>query len=182
MMPPMGMGMMPMMRPGPPPMTAASTTSPTTNSTTAPQKSKKLVPQDIPKSSDSDERPPVTTVFVGNISDRAPDAMVRQMLQRCGNVLSWKRVQGASGKLQAFGFCEYESPEATLRCIRLLNEWGIADKKLVVKVDAKTKSLLDEYKKQKKKTEREESGGDPAKAKGAKEEKEEEEGEEDDDD
>ena len=84
------------------------------------------------QSEKKDEKPPVTTVFVGNISERAPDAMVRQMLQRCGNVLSWKRVQGASGKLQAFGFCEYESPEATLRCIRLLNEWSIADKKLVV--------------------------------------------------
>ena len=41
-------------------------------------------------------------------------------------------MQGASGKLQAFGFCEYEQPDATLRCIRLLNEWPIADKKLVV--------------------------------------------------
>lgn len=49
---------------------------------------------------EDEEKPPVTTVFVGNISDRAPDTMVRQMLQRCGNVLSWKRVQGASGKLQ----------------------------------------------------------------------------------
>jgi hypothetical protein len=48
----------------------------------------------------SDDKPPVTTVFVGNISERAPDAMVRTMLQRCGNVLSWKRIQGASGKLQ----------------------------------------------------------------------------------
>ena len=34
----------------------------------------------------------------------------------------------------AFGFCEYECPEATLRCIRLLNEWEIAKKKLVVSV------------------------------------------------
>lgn len=33
----------------------------------------------------------------------------------------------------AFGFCEYEEPEATLRCIRLLNEWQIADKKLMVR-------------------------------------------------
>lgn len=46
------------------------------------------------------DKPPVTTVFVGNISDRAPDQMLRNMLQRCGTVLSWKRVQGASGKLQ----------------------------------------------------------------------------------
>ncbi|KAK6182945.1 hypothetical protein SNE40_010515 [Patella caerulea] len=110
---------------------------------------KKLIPQEIPKN-EKDDKPPVTTVFVGNISDKAPDVMIKQMLQRCGNVLSWKRVQGASGKLQAFGFCEYEDPEATLRCIRLLNEWYIPDKKLVVKVDAKTKTLLDDYRSKKK--------------------------------
>lgn len=34
----------------------------------------------------------------------------------------------------AFGFCEYENPEGTLRCIRLLNGWQIQDKKLVVSV------------------------------------------------
>ena len=43
---------------------------------------------------------PVVTVFVGNITDRAPDNMVRQHLQHCGSVISWKRVQGASGVLQ----------------------------------------------------------------------------------
>jgi len=90
-----------------------------------------------------------TTVFVGSISDRAPDVMIKRMLQNCGSVMNWKRVQGANGKLQAFGFCEYENPEGTLRCIRLLNGWQIQDKNLVVKVDAKTKALLDEYKKKK---------------------------------
>ncbi|BFZ11524.1 hypothetical protein BsWGS_14565 [Bradybaena similaris] len=111
-----------------------------------------LVPQEIPKTDGKEDKPPVTTVFVGNISERAPDMMIKQMLQRCGNVIGWKRVQGASGKLQAFGFCEYEDPEATLRCIRLLNEWQIADKKLMVKVDTKTKTLLDEYRKKQKAT------------------------------
>ncbi|XP_014669694.1 PREDICTED: RNA-binding protein 25-like [Priapulus caudatus] len=89
---------------------------------------------------------PVTTVFVGNICERGPDTMIRTMLGKCGNVVSWKRVQGASGKLQAFGFCEYDNPESTLRAIRLLHDLQIADRKLVVKVDAKTKALLDEYK------------------------------------
>jgi RNA-binding protein 25 len=74
-------------------------------------------------------------------------------LQHCGDVVNWKRVQGANGKLQgeqqlmtiqivhieylsflAFGFCEYENPEGTLRCIRLLNGLQIQDKKLVVSV------------------------------------------------
>ncbi|KAK3091914.1 hypothetical protein FSP39_023680 [Pinctada imbricata] len=140
---PMGMGMMPQTTVMRPIVTTSS------SQISVASKNKKLIPQEIPKD-DKEEKPPVTTVFVGNISDRAPDAMIRQMLQRCGNVLSWKRVQGASGKLQAFGFCEYEDPEATLRCMRLLNEWEISDKKLVVKVDAKTKTLLDEYRSKKK--------------------------------
>lgn len=41
-------------------------------------------------------------------------------------------MQGASGKLQAFGFCEYGDPESALRAIRILHEWSLGDKKLVV--------------------------------------------------
>ena len=63
--------------------------------------------------------------------------------------MSWKRVEGANGKLQAFGFCEYDNPEATLRCIRLLNGYEIAEKKLLVKVDQKTRELLGEFIKKK---------------------------------
>ena len=33
-----------------------------------------------------------------------------------------------------------------MRCIRLLHEWEIGDKKIVVRVDAKTKQLLENYK------------------------------------
>ncbi|XP_034530704.1 RNA-binding protein 25 isoform X4 [Notolabrus celidotus] len=89
---------------------------------------------------------PTTTVFVGNISEKASDMLVRQLLAKCGIVLSWKRVQGASGKLQAFGFCEYKEPDSTLRALRLLHELLLGDKKLLVKVDAKTKAQLDEWK------------------------------------
>ena len=90
--------------------------------------------------------PPVT-VFVGNITERAPDAMIRLLLNACGPVLSWKRVQGATGKLQGFGFCEYADPDAGMRAIRILHDWDLAgDKTLVVKVDPKTKGVLDEYK------------------------------------
>ncbi|KAK5857944.1 hypothetical protein PBY51_011153 [Eleginops maclovinus] len=99
------------------------------------------------RAKDSDDNGgPTTTVFVGNISEKASDMLVRQLLAKCGIVLSWKRVQGASGKLQAFGFCEYKEPESTLRSLRLLHELLLGDKKLLVKVDAKTKSQLDEWK------------------------------------
>jgi len=92
--------------------------------------------------------PPVT-VFVGNITEKAQDSMIRQLLNTSGHVNSWKRVQGATGKLQAFGFCEYANPDAALRAIRLLHDWEVADKKLVVKVDAKTKDVLEDFKKRK---------------------------------
>ena len=94
--------------------------------------------------------PPVT-VFVGNITEKAQDAMIRHLLNTCGPVNSWKRVQGATGKLQAFGFCEFASPDAALRAIRILHDWEIADKKLVVKVDAKTKDVLEDFKRKKRK-------------------------------
>ncbi|XP_062324385.1 RNA-binding protein 25b isoform X2 [Osmerus eperlanus] len=104
---------------------------------------------------------PTTTVFVGNISEKASDMLIRQLLAKCGLVLSWKRVQGASGKLQAFGFCEYKEPESTLRALRLLHELQIGEKKLLVKVDAKTKAQLDDWKAKKKSTngEKVEDGG-----------------------
>lgn len=95
---------------------------------------------------------PAVTVFVGNITEKAPDVMVRHILNTCGNVHSWKRVQGASGKLQAFGFCEFGNPDAALRAIRLLHDYEIAEKKLVVKADAKTKEVLDDYKEKRKKS------------------------------
>ncbi|GFY67867.1 RNA-binding protein 25 [Trichonephila inaurata madagascariensis] len=153
--PPMG-GMIPMtvgMMPGPM-MTPVAMTMPTPISmhqhhqlkmkklnthTTFKKQDNNLEHQESPKG------PPVT-VFVGNITDRAPDNLVRQILQRCGIVLNWKRVQGANGKLQAFGFCEYGDPESALRAMRLLHDYEIGDKKLVVKVDGKTKEKLDEYK------------------------------------
>lgn len=86
------------------------------------------------------------TVFVGNITDRASDMLIRQLLSKCGSVNNWKRVQGANGKLQAFGFCEYCDAESAMRAMRLLQSFDIADKKLVVKVDAKTQEKLDQYK------------------------------------
>lgn len=102
-------------------------------------------PADHPVPYPTPSGPPVT-VFVGNITERWPDGMIRQLLATCGQVLNWKRVQGASGKLQGFGFCEFNGPDAGLRAVRLLHELEVGDKKLVVKVDAKTQSLLEEFK------------------------------------
>ncbi|XP_071222992.1 RNA-binding protein 25-like isoform X2 [Salvelinus alpinus] len=111
-----------------------------------PAQRKELNPVRAKEIQDGGSGGPTTTVFVGNISEKASDMLVRQLLAKCGLVLSWKRVQGASGKLQAFGFCEYKEPESTLRSLRLLHELLLGDKKLLVKVDAKTKAQLEEWK------------------------------------
>ncbi len=47
-------------------------------------------PPNIPR--DASGSPPVT-VFVGNISERAQDTMIRTLLASCGPLVSWKRVQ-----------------------------------------------------------------------------------------
>ncbi|XP_041132606.1 RNA-binding protein 25-like isoform X1 [Polyodon spathula] len=131
------------------------TSAPTVLVPTMPMVGKPMGPRkDFPgmrNKENDDSGGPTTTVFVGNISEKASDMLIRQLLAKCGLVLSWKRVQGASGKLQgknrtAFGFCEYKEPESTLRSLRLLHELQIGDKKLLVKVDAKTKAQLDEWK------------------------------------
>lgn len=36
--------------------------------------------------------------------------------------------------LQGFGFCDFEEPEDTLRALRVLNDFQLGDKKLIVKV------------------------------------------------
>lgn len=81
----------------------------------------------------SPDRAPATTVFVGNINEKASNELIKTMLARCGTILNWKRVQGPTGRFQAFGFCEYDHPDSTLRAVRLLHEWKLGDKCLTVR-------------------------------------------------
>lgn len=65
--------------------------------------------------------------------------MIRHILAACGHVISWKRVK-------SFGFCELAGPDAGLRAVRILHDMLVAEKRLVAKVDAKTKTVLEEFK------------------------------------
>uniref|UniRef100_A0A8R1Y596 PWI domain-containing protein n=1 Tax=Onchocerca volvulus TaxID=6282 RepID=A0A8R1Y596_ONCVO len=91
------------------------------------------------------EKPPVTTVFVGNINEKCGNELIRAILTECGAVATWKRIQGSNGKFQAFGFCEFESPFGTMRALRILHDYPLAEKKLVVKIDDKTRTMVKEY-------------------------------------
>lgn len=93
-----------------------------------------------PRPSNGKDEVAGVTVFIGNITPRAPDAMIRQLLGACGPVVSWKRVS-------AFGFCEFGTVESGLRCVRLLHERLLAnDRELVARVDGKFQERVDEYK------------------------------------
>jgi RNA-binding protein 25 len=93
--------------------------------------------------------PPVT-VFVGKISEKVPDSLLRQMLSKCGFINVWKRVDGADGKLQTFGFCEFADPESATTAIRVLNGFDLCGKSLNVKADAKADKIMEEYLKNRK--------------------------------
>ena len=84
-------------------------------------------------------RPNFTTnpvnIFMVNLLDMDINAYEGVMVHKeHKNNICHKWFQNCNFIVLAFGFCEYEQPEATLRCIRLLNEWIIADKKLVASV------------------------------------------------
>jgi hypothetical protein len=49
-------------------------------------------------------------------------------------VASWKRIQGSQGNWLAYGYCEYEQPESTLRALRVLHNLRLGGKALVLKV------------------------------------------------
>lgn len=88
---------------------------------------------------------PVTCVFVGNISEKVTNELIQSMLQECGVVSNWKRIQGSNGKYQAFGFCDFEHPEGTMRALRILDGFCIGGKKLTVKAEEKTIKMIQDF-------------------------------------
>ncbi|EIW72718.1 hypothetical protein TREMEDRAFT_13947, partial [Tremella mesenterica DSM 1558] len=98
-----------------------------------------------------------TSVFVGSIAPGITDETLKELLNACGPLHELKRVVGATGKPQAFGFASFESPEVVMRCLRCLNgvelpdmspegrQQGKPPKALLVKVDEKTREFLDEF-------------------------------------
>ncbi|KAI6186835.1 hypothetical protein M3Y98_00176400 [Aphelenchoides besseyi] len=88
---------------------------------------------------------PTALLFVGNIDERCPDSLIQQMLELCGTVEDWKRIQGPDGRYPPFGFCGFAEAAAAVLAIRVLNEFSLGNKRLNVKADEKVKQVLVEY-------------------------------------
>ncbi|EJT96562.1 hypothetical protein DACRYDRAFT_85786 [Dacryopinax primogenitus] len=116
----------------------------------------------------------LTTLFVGSISAGIDNAFLEQLFTvcachltdrpSCGTLRSFKRLLNAQNKPQAFGFAEYEEPEAVDRALQTLNGLQLPNledpngeaKKLLVKADDKTKAYLAAYEAQRMRTESDE--------------------------
>ncbi|CAE6416572.1 unnamed protein product [Rhizoctonia solani] len=95
-----------------------------------------------------------TTLFVGSISPGISDGFLTSLFAACGPLRSFKRLQTPQGKPQAFGFAEFEEPDAVSRALQLLDGRllpsleGGPPKKLSVKADQKTQGFLKTYEEQ----------------------------------
>ncbi|KAM0909531.1 hypothetical protein ACQ4PT_014764 [Festuca glaucescens] len=85
-------------------------------------------------------------VFVGKIASTVDSDFVLSLLQVCGVVKSWNPVTNPiDGTSTAFGFCEFESAEGSLRARRLLNKLNIDGQELVLNVNEATKAYLQKF-------------------------------------
>ncbi|KZO94430.1 hypothetical protein CALVIDRAFT_600065 [Calocera viscosa TUFC12733] len=117
--------------------------------------------QGVPAAQPSDK---VTTLFVGSISAGIDNAFLEQLFASCGSFRAFKRLVNAQNKPQAFGFAEYEDPEAVNRALQTLNGVQLPNledpngeaKKLLVKADDKTKAYLAAYEAQRMDSDRDE--------------------------
>lgn len=105
-----------------------------------------LRPATIKSDSDPAKSNPVSTVYVGRIPPKCEDNFLKNLLCQCGIVSKWTRISDPeSGQLKSFGFCEFATPQAALRALRILKDVEIDNKKFLLNVDGKTKKALDEY-------------------------------------
>jgi RNA recognition motif-containing protein len=70
--------------------------------------------------------PRQTTLYVGKIASSINDDLIKQLLDACGSVKSWKRMEDPDTKaLKPFGFCEYEEADGVVRALNLLQNLSV---------------------------------------------------------
>lgn len=82
---------------------------------------------------------------MGKIAPSLEDSVVRALLEACGPVASWKRMQDSDGRPKGFGFCEFEEADGVVRALRHLSALAIDGQELLVKCSAATQQYVDEH-------------------------------------
>lgn len=89
--------------------------------------------------------PKSTTLYVGKIAPSIDDNVIKALLEACGPVKSWKRVQDPDTQQpKGFGFCEYEEAEGVLKALQLLNNLSLDGQELLLKWNTATQKYIEE--------------------------------------
>ncbi|CAL8467178.1 g6714 [Coccomyxa elongata] len=88
--------------------------------------------------------PKSTTLYVGKIAPSVDDSVIKALLEACGSMKSWKRVQDPDTKqLKGFGFCEYEEADGVLKALQLLNNLSLDGQELLLKPNTATEKYIE---------------------------------------
>ena len=83
---------------------------------------------------------------MGKIAASISDQLIKQLLEACGPVKSWKRMEDPDTKqLKPFGFCEFEDAEGVLRALNLLQNLSVGGQELLLKCNTGTQKYIAEY-------------------------------------
>jgi hypothetical protein len=77
------------------------------------------------------DKPAVFTMFISQLPPKLPNDFMVRILEQCGKLYSWKRLEDAPGRLAKFGFVEFENAQGAQRCMRIfkmLKFSGVAPK------------------------------------------------------
>lgn len=84
-------------------------------------------------------------VMVRNIAEEIPDLLIESLQKECGSVSNWKRTKNEFNKPAPNGFCEFETIEGVLRCMRLQNGMKMFGHSLEIKAFERTNGLIKEF-------------------------------------
>jgi RNA-binding protein 25 len=98
-----------------------------------------------PRPTSSALPPKSTTLYVGKIAPTVDDSVIRALLEACGPMKSWKRVQDPETQQpKGFGFCEYEEADGVLKALQLLNKLSLDGQELLLKWNTATEKYIEE--------------------------------------
>ncbi|CAD5225681.1 unnamed protein product [Bursaphelenchus okinawaensis] len=86
--------------------------------------------------------PEENLLFVGNIDERVPNDLLHAVFDCCGPVEKWQRLVGPDGRLPAFGFVGYKTPESAILCLKAMHNFRIGNKTLNLRPDEKVRQVL----------------------------------------
>eukprot|EP01090_Pellita_catalonica_P001043 TRINITY_DN10771_c0_g1_i1.p1 TRINITY_DN10771_c0_g1~~TRINITY_DN10771_c0_g1_i1.p1 ORF type:complete len:607 (+),score=164.59 TRINITY_DN10771_c0_g1_i1:181-2001(+) len=97
-------------------------------------------------------------VYVGQIAPSVEDGFLLKLLECCGPVIKWKRMEDPiNGQLKAFGICKYDHPQSISHALALLHDLKLDQRALLLRIDPKTQSIVVAWEAQRKKEELEEA-------------------------